>query len=96
MGTNFYRVKSEKKTHLGKRSAGWKFLWNFHNDKYYSNKEELLNFIRSGKVIDEYGKKHDTEEFLKMALEWGEPDGQVSNDDIIKDGLRISTHTIFS
>ena len=23
--------------HLGKRSSGWKFCWNFHNNKYYSN-----------------------------------------------------------
>ena len=30
--------------HLGKRSGGWKFLWNFHDNKYYSNKEELFNW----------------------------------------------------
>ena len=24
--------------HLGKRSGGWKFCWNFHKNKYYSNK----------------------------------------------------------
>jgi hypothetical protein len=63
--------------HLGKRSGGWKFCWNFNNNKYYSNKEELLKFIRSGRVVDEYGEQHDVEEFIKMALEWGEPDGLV-------------------
>ena len=63
--------------HLGKRSGGWKFCWNFHNNKHYSNKEELLKFIRSGRVVDEYGEQHDVEEFIKMALEWGEPDGLV-------------------
>ena len=41
--------------HLGKRSSGWKFCWNFHKNKHYSNKEELLSFIRSGRVVDEYG-----------------------------------------
>jgi hypothetical protein len=61
--------------HLGKRSGGWKFCWNFHNDKYYKNKEELLNFIRSGRVVDEYGDEQDVEEFITMALDWGEPDG---------------------
>ena len=39
--------------HLGKRSSGWKFCWNFHDGKYYSNKEELFEFIRSGRVVDE-------------------------------------------
>lgn len=63
--------------HLGKRSGGWKFLWNFHKNKYYSNKEELLKFIHSGRVVDEYGEELNVEEFIKMALEWGQPDGKV-------------------
>lgn len=103
--------------HLGKRSMGWKFCWNFHNNKYYSNKKELLLFIRSGRVVDEYGDEHDVEEFIDMALNWGEPDGLVIDanyrkeqrlkgmgsfyddsryDDLIVDGLRVSTATEFS
>ena len=70
--------------HLGKRSHGWKFCWNFHNDKYYSNKEDLLTFIRSGRVVDEYGSEIDNEEFIKMSLEWGQPDGQIVNDEYRK------------
>lgn len=61
--------------HLGKRSMGWKFCWNFHKEKYYKNKEELLAFIRSGRVVDEYGEEQEVEEFIQMALEWGQPDG---------------------
>jgi hypothetical protein len=61
--------------HLGKRSGGWKFCWNFHENKHYSNKEELLAFIRSGRVVDEYGTVEDPEEFIAMALDWGQPDG---------------------
>lgn len=104
--------------HLGKRSGGWKFCWNFHKNKYYSNKEELLSFIRSGRVVDEYGEEWNVEEFIAMSLEWGEPDGLVVNeeyrrkerarghgafwldneryDDLIIDGLRVSTSTEFS
>ncbi len=67
--------------HLGKRSSGWKFCWNFHDNKYYSNKEELLSFIRSGRVINEYSEELTTEEFITMALEWGEPDGLVVNEE---------------
>lgn len=102
--------------HLGKRSSGWKFCWNFHNNKYYSDKEELLSFIRSGRVVDEYGEEQDVNEFILMSLNWGEPDGLVVNeeyrrkqrtngmgsffdrpeyDDLIIDGLRVSTSTDF-
>ena len=99
--------------HLGKRSSGWKFCWNFHKDKYYSNKEELLKYIRSGRVVDEYGEEQDVEEFIEMALNW---DGLVVDakyrkeqrtkgmgsfwddpryDDLIIDGLRVSSATEF-
>ena len=102
--------------HLGKRSSGWKFCWNFHKDKYYHDKESLLEFILSGRVVDEYGDEMNAEEFITMALEWGQPDGLVVNeiyriqqrakgagsffdkpeyDDIIIDGLRVSTSTEF-
>jgi hypothetical protein len=70
--------------HLGKRSGGWKFVWNFHDNKYYSNKEELFKFIRSGRVVDEYGKEIEVEEFIEMALNWGEPDGHVFNEEYVK------------
>lgn len=65
--------------HLGKRSSGWKFCWNFHDKKYYSNKAELIKFVLSGRVVDEYGEEVDSQEFLDMAFSWGEPDGQVAN-----------------
>lgn len=61
--------------HLGKRSMGWKFCWNFHDNKYYQNKEELFNFIRSGRIIDEYGEEIEPNEFIEMALEWCKDDG---------------------
>lgn len=69
----------ETSIHLGKRSMGWKFCWNFHKEKYYRNKEELLAFIRAGRVVDEYGAEKDIEEFIKMAFSWGEPDGHIYN-----------------
>jgi len=65
--------------HLGKRSGGWKFCWNFHKDEYYKDKESLLEFIRSGQVVDEYGAEWDVEEFITMALEWGQPNGLVAD-----------------
>ena len=65
--------------HLGKRSMGWKFCWNFHENKYYSSKQELIDFVLSGRVVDEYGVEIDPQEFLDMAFAWGEPDGLVAD-----------------
>jgi hypothetical protein len=73
----------DMKIHIGKRSSGWKFLWNFQDGKFYTSKEELLKFIRSGRVVNEYGEIQNTEEFIKMALEWGQPDGCVLNQEYI-------------
>lgn len=81
--------------HLGKRSGGWKFCWNFHKDKYYSNKEELLAFIRSGRVVDEYGEEWDPEEFIKMALDWGQPDGWVYNEAYEREMQKTTSRTFF-
>ena len=67
--------------HLGKRSGGWKFCWNFNDNKYYSNKEELLEFIRSRRVVDEYGEELQPDEFIQMALEWNKDDGMVADEE---------------
>ena len=56
--------------HLGKRSGGWQFAWNHQNWKYYSTKEDLFNFIKSGRVVNEYGDEIAPDEFIKMALNW--------------------------
>jgi hypothetical protein len=34
--------------------------------------------------VDEYGMEIDPEEFIKMALEWGQPDGAVLNEEYEK------------
>jgi hypothetical protein len=65
--------------HLGTASAGWKFCWNFHEGKYYSNKDELIKFIKSGRVISEYGDEIPPSEFLEMAFNWCEPDGLIAD-----------------
>jgi len=76
--------------HLGKRSMGWKFCWNFHDGKYYTNKDELLDFIRKGKVVDEYGETIEVDEFIEMALSWGEPDGWVADKEYFESMERSS------
>lgn len=76
--------------HLGKRSMGWKFCWNFHNNKHYFNRLTLIDYVLSGRVVDEYGKEIDSQEFLNMAFDWGEPDGIVVNEEYYKNNERSS------
>lgn len=80
----WYTFLRDIKVHVGKRSSGWKFLWNFHKHIFYKNKEELFKYIRSGRIVNEYGELQDTEEFIKMALDWGQPDGHVIDDNYYK------------
>lgn len=77
------------KIHLGKRSVGWKFLWNpniftykdYRNNKliglsiYSLNKQGILSFISQDNIIivDEYDEIQDKKEFWNMALNWGQP-----------------------
>lgn len=65
----------DTRIHLGKRSMGWKFLWNWNDEKFYKNKEDLFRFIRSGRVVNEYGEVINQDEFIQMALDWGKEDG---------------------
>lgn len=76
--------------HLGKRSSGWKFCWNFNDNKYYSNKKELIKFVLSGRVVDEYGEEINSQEFLDMAFAWGEPDGLVVDAEYCEHNERMS------
>jgi hypothetical protein len=64
------------RVHLGKRSGGWRFTWNFHKGRYYGTRQELFAFIQSGRVVDEYGEELNPEEFIQMALNWC-PDGEI-------------------
>jgi hypothetical protein len=59
---------NETAIHLGKRSSGWKFCWNFNGERYYTNKETLLKFIKSGRVVDEYGTELEADEFIQIAM----------------------------
>ena len=85
----------EANIHLGKRSSGWKFCWNFHKDKYYQDKETLFEFIRSGRVVNEYGEELEVNEFIVMALNWGEPDGLVLDQDYRKEQRSKGMGTFF-
>lgn len=79
MGTNYYAVRNKLTVsedayiHIGKSSAGWKFL--FHNCKYFHTFPEVEKFLKenveTGKyvILDEYNKKHSVNDFLKVVAE---------------------------
>lgn len=55
-----------KEIHLGKRSAGWKFLFNANDLEYYEPTREGINKFFSDKHViieNEYGEKFTAEEF---------------------------------
>lgn len=69
----FQNVRSSEITpksveiHIGKRSGGWKFLFNANEGKLYDlSKRGINNFIRKycdGKIYDEYGRRFTIKEF---------------------------------
>lgn len=84
MGTNYYFVTNDQDDtdtddllHLGKRSAGWRFLFRAHQDPKIGSVRELTGFLENtpGRIIDEYHGPEDTVEWLRMAVEWGRDDG---------------------
>lgn len=55
------------KIHIGKRSAGWKFLWNVHNFEFFDPDEEsIYEWLKSKDsfIVDEYEKVYSFEEFI--------------------------------
>lgn len=58
-------LKDYKEIHIGKRSCGWKFLWDAHYFKYFEpNKKSLFEWLKSGDIYDEYGRKFTFDQFI--------------------------------
>ena len=60
-----------EKVHIGKRSGGWKFLFNHNNWKYYDATRESINeFLMScDSIVNEYGDELTVEQFWKEYVE---------------------------
>lgn len=59
--------------HLGKRSAGWQFLWDLNNGDYYKdNLQSIKDFLNNsgGWVENEYGEKFTVEGFFEDIGPW--------------------------
>lgn len=78
---NWYNLKQliPKEIHIGKRSCGWKFLWNANHFQYFNpNKESLIQFLKSGQIYDEYGEQFTFDQF------WNDEIAHHINDDFNK------------
>lgn len=57
----------EKKIHLGKRSYGWQFLWDYHDGKYFEpNLKSIKEFLSQDDIViyDEYDNFYDVNQLF--------------------------------
>ena len=61
----------EKEIHLGKRSYGWQFLWDYHNGKYFNpDLNSIKKFLSQDDIIiyDEYENFYEVEQLFNDEL----------------------------
>lgn len=95
-----------KEIHLGKRSAGWQFLWDFNNWKYYKdNLDSIKEFLKDKIIYNEYGEQFTIDEFFNKEIDYclykkdnllNGSEGEYANQYHYNDGLRFSKYTDFS
>lgn len=65
----YYNNRKPKPVHIGKSSAGWDFLFNYNQGKYYKNKEELISYLKNCIITNEYGEEYNYEGFWQNVVE---------------------------
>lgn len=103
---NATEVISKPIIHLGKRSAGWQFLWDYHDGKYFKpTLESIKDFLKDKDIFDEYDEHFTLEQFINNEIKQSlykdknhnnGMDGEYSSHYFISDGLRFSKFENFS
>jgi hypothetical protein len=83
MGTNYYAIQNKvslhnRVIHIGKSSAGWKFL--FQGYQHYGNPDGYMYDDLNINSVDDWKKFLDTDEYVIL----DEYDKQISYDDFFK------------
>jgi hypothetical protein len=69
-----YVTEMNEEIHIGKRSCGWKFLFNHQNGQYFDprHQESLKAWLDDPhyKIVDEYGDEFTFEKFWQMIRDW--------------------------
>lgn len=98
----------EQEIHLGKRSYGWQFLWDYHNGKYFNpNLESIKGFLLQKDIViyDEYGNFYTTDQLFndeiasclyKDSMHDDGMNGEYAEYYFKSDGLRFSKFEDFS
>lgn len=99
-----------KEIHLGKRSAGWQFLWDYHDGIYFKPTLESIKEFLSQKdivIYDEYDTRYSLDQFINEEIgaylycdanHSNGYDGSINWDEyyFTNDGLRFSKFEDFS
>ena len=103
---NATEVISKSIIYLGKRSAGWQFLWDYHDGKYFKpTLESIKDFLKDKDIFNEYDEHFTLEQFINDELKQSlykdknhddGMDGEYSSHYFISDGLRFSKFENFS
>lgn len=97
-------VMEKSNIHLGKRSYGWQFLWDLHDERYYQpTLDSITRFLINGggNIYDEYGRKYNVDEFFDAINDclYKDVNHIISDDPVfetINDNLRFSNYSDFS
>ena len=69
-----YVTEMNEEIHIGKRSGGWKFLFNHQDGKYFDprHQESLKAWLDDPhyKIVDEYGEEYTFENFWQITRDW--------------------------
>lgn len=82
-----------EKIHIGKSAAGWRFLFN-HNDFRYFN-ADIFAFLKRAQIYDEYGKHISFEDFCKI-VQFKSTQREETNYGKMINGINFSNYTEFS
>ena len=95
-----------ERVHLGKRSYGWQFLWDYHDGRYFkANLESIKKFLKDKIIFDENKEVFSLDQFLneEIADYLYNTDGKLydcvellPSYYFISDGLRFSKSEDFS
>lgn len=93
-----YALKSSDPIHIGKSSAGWRFLFNTNDWDYYKDWQTFCDWLDTVEITSEYGDTKTKDEFIALIKEKELSATQrPTNTDwyIEKDGMQFSKSTEF-
>lgn len=83
--------------HIGKSSAGWKFLFNHNDWKYFTNIQEMKDWLKDQEIESEYGEVISFEDFWSMVERKQEIQSPITNRTwhVFKEEFEFSSSTEF-